>query len=58
MSVEMGVPIDRGLTQVPFLSSWISINVEMGVPIDRGLTHFVNSALHFFEFRRNGCPDR
>ena len=38
-SVEMGVPIDRGLTHHIFSPVQInSISVEMGVPIDRGLT--------------------
>ena len=39
MRVEMGVPIDRGLTQSAKKLLMTSTAVEMGVPIDRGLTH-------------------
>ena len=46
--VEMGVPIDRGLTHLidsfqPFLAFRI---VEMGVPIDRGLTRLDLSSIY------------
>ena len=58
-NVEMGVPIDRGLTQLDLLKKRLFFFVEMGVPIDRGLTHGVSSNSYFATSpRRNGCPDR
>ncbi len=37
--VEMGVPMDRGLTHPSLVVSFFfRISVEMGVPMDRGLT--------------------
>ena len=45
----MGVPIDRGLTQISSNSSACILPavVEMGVPIDRGLTHYNNEFVKY-----------
>ena len=40
-SVEMGVPMDRGLTHGVNVQEHFGIHVEMGVPMNRGLTHLI-----------------
>ena len=54
----MGVPIDRGLTQIGKIRSCFPNIVEMGVPIDRGLTQLLSLLQLPQLWRRNGCPDR
>ena len=54
----MGVPIDRGLTQLPaVLEGQGRLHVEMGVPIDRGLTLTVRAFVEGIdtEYNHSNC---